>query len=142
MQDVNDKINTGYEIMEFHLLYNSNTEKFSKVYGKKCCLTLDPMNALKFWEETSHCILGMMNAIANDEDIEAQFNNYKDYIYRHDYNTESISNLWEIVNVLIFYAPYDADHNKEDFCRVILKKNDKTGIITYQNNEEKEGMLN
>lgn len=138
IEDVNAKLNAGFDITEFHLLYNANKEKFSKAYGKRFILALDPNSALKFWEETVNNTLGILNKISNDEDIESQFHSYKDYIYRHDYNTEPITSLWEIVNVLIAYAAYDPDNNKEDFCQVVLKKKDRVEVITYRNNKTEE----
>jgi len=97
---------------------------------------------LKFWEETTSHILGMLNTMEDAEYIEEHFNNYKQFIYRYDYNTESVADLWEIVNVLIAYAPYDPDHNEEDLCRLTLKKKDQVEVVTYQNNKKMEETLN
>jgi hypothetical protein len=126
IEQIRFNLKNGYDIVSFSGKYHASRDEFSKAFGKEFSLSLDPHNALRFWEESHEIMFQKVTNSHRSDSQEDLVNETKDFLYRFDYNVDSMMDLWTALNVVIGFCVIDSDYNENDYLEITMKKDGVT----------------
>jgi hypothetical protein len=142
IEKIRNNLKSGYDILAFEGKYHADREQFSKAFGKQFSLTLDPHNALRLWEESHEIIFHKIAESARLDNQEELLKETKDFLYRFDFNVDSILDLWVAINIITGFCAFDTDYNPNDYVELIMKKGNDVTSIRFSSKERYDEITN